>query len=201
MVIIGVTGGIGSGKSSVSAILGDLGAQVLDADAITRQVCEPHEAAWNQIVDTFGAEILNSDSTINRKKLAQIVFNDIAQKKKLEAIIHEKVLQEMSYQINNLKEHGYQGMVVLDVPIPVEDGFLNRVDEVWVVTASEEKRLKRIVARSGLSEEEARARMRAQLSQEDYIKLGHRIIPNEGSLEDLQETVEKLYHEAMRHLK
>lgn len=198
MIIIGVTGGIGAGKSSVSAILKQLGAQVLDADAISKQVSEPNQSAWKQIVDTFGTGILNPDSSLNRRALARIVFSSEEQKKKLEAIIHEKVIQEMTRQIDLLKEKNFQGMVVLDVPIPVEDGFLNVVDEVWVVTAKEGDRIGRIVSRSGLSEEEARARMRSQLSQEEYMKLGHRIIPNEGSLDDLRKTVEQLYQSAMR---
>ncbi len=198
MVIIGVTGGIGAGKSSVSAILGELGATVLDADAITKQVSEPHQAAWKPIVETFGSGILNPDSSLNRRELARIIFGSEAQKKKLEAIIHEKVLQEMDFQINLLREHGYTGMVVMDVPIPVEDGFLNKVHEVWVVTAGEDERVRRIVERSGLSPEEARARMSAQLSQEAYIKLGHKIISNEASLEELRKTVEKLYQSTLR---
>ena len=196
MLIIGVTGGIGSGKSSVSSILKELGARVLDADAITRQVVEPGKPAWHEIVSSFGSDILNPDKTIDRKKLAGIVIKSGTEKKKLEAIIHHKVLTAMKWQIDILKKEGYKGVVALDVPIPVKDGFLNIVDQVWVVTSDYEERIRRIMKRSGFSREEAKIRIASQLSQDEYVRLADVVIKNDKDFNELRNKVERLYNDS-----
>ena len=124
MRIIGVTGGIGAGKSTVSAILKEMGAEVIDADQISRKVTQPGEPAWKEITGYFGQEILLPDKNLDRKKLARLVFNSEEKRRKLEKIIHARVIDEIKDRINTLRAEGYDGMVVLDVPIPVRNGFL-----------------------------------------------------------------------------
>lgn len=192
MTIIGVTGGIGAGKSSVSQILKKLGAHVIDADQLSRRAVEYGTPAYYRIVDEFGTQILKSDNTIDRKRLADIVFRSPDRRRRLEEIIHAEVIDEMTKEINMLKARDYQGMVVLDVPIPVEHGFLDTVDTVWVVTAPDELRIERVCKRSGLSPEEAQDRILSQMSQDEYISLADEVIENHGTFEELDEIVSKL---------
>lgn len=195
MKIIGITGGIGAGKTSVSSILRELGAEVIDADLLSRQVVESGRPAYGQVVKEFGVKVLNKDGTIDRKALASIVFNNPERLRKLEAIIHAEVTKSIIERINSLKSLQYEGLLVLDVPIPVDHGFRDSVDTVWVVTADEQTRVKRIMKRSGLSQEEARQRIRSQMSQEKYMQLGDKILENEGDLENLRSNVEILVKE------
>ncbi|HOQ75094.1 MAG TPA: dephospho-CoA kinase [Thermoclostridium sp.] len=189
MQIIGVTGGIGAGKTTVSAILKEMGAEVIDADHISRKVTQPGEPAWKEIIDYFGQEVVLPDETIDRKKLASMVFNSEEKRRKLEAIIHARVIHEMEKRISTLREAGYDGIVVLDVPIPVRRGFLDIVDAVWVVVCPEEERIRRIMARSGMDRAEAESRIRSQLPQEEYIRLADAVIENNGDLETLRQKI------------
>ena len=193
MKIIGVTGGIGAGKSSVSVILKELGAEVIDADQISKQVTEPNTPAWKRIVESFGREVLLPDNTLNRKELAKIIFRSEKKRLLLEDIIHLQVTRVMRDRIKALKAAGYDGIVVLDVPIPVQSGFLDIVDSVWVVTCKEEERIRRIMLRSGASYEDIRLRVKAQLSQKEYIKLSDDVIANDGNLETLKRNVDRLW--------
>ncbi len=189
MRIIGITGGIGAGKSTVSAILKELGAEVIDADLIARQVVEAGKGAYRQIVKEFGPAVLNDDQTLNRKMLADIVFKQPEMRRRLEAIVHAEVIRSMQGKIRHLECLNYRGLVVLDVPIPVKHGFQDTVDSVWVVCSDEEIRIRRVMARSGLSREEAKNRIRSQLSQEEYAALADEIIENDGGLDELRERV------------
>jgi len=196
MTIIGVTGGIGAGKSTVSAILKEMGAEVIDADWLTRMVTQPGESAWKEIIACFGQDILLPDQTLDRKKLAGIVFNSEEKRKELEKIIHGRVIQEMKKRINDLSTSGYDGIVVLDVPIPVREGFLDIVDTVWVVVCPDEERIRRVMARSGIDQTDAERRIRSQLSQEEYIRLADAVIENHGDLASLRQKVLSLLQDA-----
>lgn len=193
--IIGVTGGIGAGKSSVSAILKEAGAEIIDADLISHQAVEPGKPAWYEIIEEFGQDVVRPDKSLDRKKLAGLVFGDDKLKIKLENIIHRQVVAEITEKVNSLKEQGYEGLIVLDVPIPVEHGFLDIADTVWVVSADVETRVKRIVARSGLSDTEAMERIKAQLSQDEYLKLADKVIINNSAMSELRNVVEDLLKE------
>lgn len=195
MTIIGVTGGIGSGKTTVSEILRELGAVVINADKISREVVEPRKPAWEEIRKTFGPDVFNGDETLDRKKLARIVFSSVEKKLELERIIHKEVIAVIDEMLRYMKDSGFDGVVVLDVPIPVERGFLDTVDRVWVVTSDEEKRIRRVMERSGISREDAQKRIDSQLPQEEYKKLAHEVIENNGSLDELKEKVAALYNE------
>jgi len=199
MTIIGVTGGIGSGKTTVSGILKDLGAVVLDADQISREVTEPDQPAWVEIRKAFGPGVFNDDGTLNRQELARIVFSSEEKKLLLERIIHKEVITAIDETIRSMKDSGFNGVVVLDVPIPVERGFLDTVDRVWVVTSDEETRIRRVMKRSGISREDAIKRINSQLTQDEYKKLAHEIIDNNGSFDELKEKVKDLYDSLKCH--
>lgn len=192
-MIIGVTGGIGAGKSSVSAILREMGAVILDADKITREVTEPGRKAWQQIIETFGNDVVMPDQRLDRRKLAGIVFRSRQKRLLLEEIIHRDVKAVMRQEIDALINQGFDGVIVLDVPIPVKEGFQDTVDQIWVVTCPDEERIRRVMARSGLTYEEAKSRIKAQMPQEDYIRLAHIVIENNGTKEALRARVEALY--------
>jgi len=201
MLIIGVTGGIGAGKSSVSAILKELGAIVLDADLISKQVVEPYKPAWLEIKKTFGDGFIRKDNTLNRKKLADEVFASKEKRLVLEKIIHEEVIAEIKTQLAKLRENGYTGTVVLDVPIPVKEGFLDIADRVWAVVSDDEIRINRIMKRSNMSREEAEARMSSQLTQDEYKALADEVIENNGSIAELKDHVKDLYKKLLADLK
>jgi len=192
MRIIGVTGGIGAGKTLVSSILKEFGAVVIDADRLARDVVEKGKPAYEKIIKEFGPEILDDNLDIDRKKLGQIVFSNPSRRLKLEEIVHAEVVDCIFRKLDELRQNDYNGLVVLDVPIPVRHGFQDVADEIWVVTASEETRIKRVQERSGLDREEVIRRMQSQLSQEDYTALADVIIENEGSREALKKKVEDL---------
>ncbi|HHV97237.1 MAG TPA: dephospho-CoA kinase [Clostridiaceae bacterium] len=193
MKIIGVTGGIGSGKSTVARILRDLGAKIIDADKIAREVTAKGEPALAELVDYFGQEILDKDGELNRKYLANIVFNDKKKLEKLNEITHKYIIKKIINKVNKLKEEGKHDLIVLDVPIPVEHGFLDIAEEVWVVKSDKETRIRRIMERSKISYEEALKRIEAQISDDEYFKIATLIIENNGTLEELENTVAKLY--------
>jgi len=190
--IIGITGGIGSGKSTVARILRVLGAKVIDADKIAREVTAKGQPALDEIVEYFGKDILNEDGELDRKKLGKIVFEDKEKLKVLNSITHKYVIERIINELERLKEEN-ANIIVLDVPLPVEHGFLDVVDEVWLVTANKDTRIKRIMERSGLTYEEVIKRMEAQKSDEEYLKIADEVIYNDGSMEELESTVAKLY--------
>ncbi|NLO99020.1 MAG: dephospho-CoA kinase [Clostridiaceae bacterium] len=194
MLVIGVTGGIGAGKSSVSAILKELGAIVIDADLIARQVVEPYKPAWLEIKEAFGEDFLLDDNSLDRKRLADEVFLSKEKKHILEKIIHKEVLAVIKEKLAAMREYGYKGTVVLDVPIPVKEGFLDAADKVWVVVSDDEIRIKRLMKRRNMSREDAEARMSSQLTQDEYKALAHEVIVNNGSKEELEKNVKELYN-------
>lgn len=193
MKIIGVTGGIGAGKSSVSAIMEELGAIVIDADLISKQVVEPGKPAWLEIKEAFGEDFIRGDKTLDRKKIAKEVFASKEKKLLLEKIIHREVIAVIKEKLATMQEYGYNGIVVMDVPIPVKEGFLDTVDRVWVVVSDDEIRLNRVMARGGISRDDAENRIKSQLTQEEYKALAHVVIENNGSIEELREKVQALY--------
>ncbi|HHY63823.1 MAG TPA: dephospho-CoA kinase [Clostridiaceae bacterium] len=193
MIVIGVTGGIGAGKTTVSGILKELGAVVLDADRISKEVTEPHKPAWAEIRKVFGPGVFKGDGTLDRQKLARIVFSSEEKKQELERIIHKEVISVIDETIRSMRASGFDGVLVLDVPIPVKRGFLDNVDRVWVVTSDDETRIRRVMERSGISREDAIKRINSQLTQDEYKKLAHETIENNGSPEELKEKVKTLY--------
>ena len=193
MRIIGVTGAVGSGKSIVSKILNDLGAVIIDADIISRTVTAKGSEALNELVSYFGENILLQSGELNRKKLAGIAFNDKVKLHALNAITHKYIVRKIKSAIENIKASGKSEVIVVDAPIPLEHGFIDLVDEVWVVTADRDKRIDRIVDRNGYSLEEAEVRLNSQMKDEEYQKLADEILENNGAIEELEKAVVKLF--------
>jgi len=191
--VIGVTGGIGSGKSTVTRILSDLGAEIIDADKIAREITAKGEPALQELVDYFGPGILNDNGELRRTKLAEIVFVDKEKLDILNSITHKYVVKRLISHLEKLRYENKTSFTVLDVPIPVKHGFLDIVNEVWVVTADKETRIKRVMERNKISYEEAVNRIQSQKSDEEYLRLANEVIINNGTLEELEGTIARLY--------
>mgnify|MGYP000115306143 CR=1 FL=1 len=190
--VIGITGGIGSGKSMVAKILCDLGASIVDADKTAREVIIKGQPAMAEIVSCFGPGVLDEEGELNRKKLSEIVFTDSKKMDALNSITHKYISDRVKDKLNKLEEDKAE-IVVLDAPLPVEHGFLDMVDEVWVVVANKDIRIKRIMERNNITYEEALARIKMQKGDEEYIKLADEVINNDGSVEELEKAIAKLY--------
>jgi dephospho-CoA kinase len=189
-VIIGLTGGIGAGKSVVGGMLRELGAHVIDTDKVGHRVYEPDSAGWRQLVDAFGSEILAPDRTIDRKRLGALVFADEARRRTLNGIVHPLIFQEIMREIGERRAAGFTGHVVLEAPILVEAKGTGMVDRIWVVVASRGVIEDRLLRSRDLSAEEIRARMRAQLDDAERRKHADLIIENDGDLVALRARVD-----------
>ncbi len=188
-LVIGVTGGIGAGKSTATGLLATAGARVIDADALSRAATEPGMPAVAEIAERFGADLVGEDGRLDRVRLAEAVFSDGERRAALEAIVHARVVLAIDALLEACRNERYEGLVVLDVPIPVTRGFLDVCDEVWTVESPEEDRVSRVLARSGLPEAQVRARMAAQPGPADYRALADRVIANDASEAVLGERV------------
>lgn len=192
MKVIGLTGGIGSGKSTVSQLLSELGASVLDADKVGHQCYQPGTEAWKDVVDAFGEEIVAPDGSIDRKKLGAIVFGDPEALIRLNQIMHPRMYDMMADQIEEYRLGGVE-VVVLEAAILFEAGWTPLVDEIWITVASEPTVVQRVRERTGLPEEQIRSRIRSQLSNEERKGKADLVISNDGGLDELQEKVEELW--------
>lgn len=188
MKLVGLTGGIASGKTTVAAILKRYGAAIVDADALSREVVEPGRAAWKEIVETFGREVLQSDQTLDRQKLRAAIFNDPTARKKLEAIIHPRVRALAEERIAQYGAAGYE-IVVYEVPLLFE-GKLNEWLRPVILVASDVRIQKqRLQQRDHLSPEEAQRHIDAQMSLEEKRRLADYVIENDGDMEALDRQV------------
>lgn len=192
MRVIGLTGGIGSGKSTVSQLLAELGAVVLDADKVGHQAYQPGTETWKEVVAAFGEEVVAPDGTIDRKKLGAIVFADPESLARLNRILHPRMFDMMKAEIEEYRRQGAE-VVVLEAAILLEAGWTPLADEIWVTEASEPTVVRRTKERTGLPEEQIRARIRSQLSTEERAKQASVVITNDGDLEELREKVEELW--------
>ena len=192
--VIGLTGGIGSGKSIVSKFLAELGAVIIDADKIGHEVYRPDTDTWRQLVKTFGSGILAPDNTIDRKKLGVIVFGNRQELQRLNAIIHPQITAEIKKQIAEYRRRSVK-VIILDAPVLLEANAENLVDEVWVVVADEGNVIKRAVARTGLTEQQIRHRIRLQLQNAERTKNARVVINNNGTPEDLRGKIQELWEQ------
>ena len=192
--IIGLTGGIGSGKSTVSQFLADFGAIIIDADKLGHEAYRPNTDTWRELVKTFGNRILAADNTIDRKKLGAIVFGNPEELARLNAIIHPQITKMIKKRINDYHRKGID-VIVLDAPVLFEASGKSLVEEVWVVVADEKNVIKRAVARTGLPEEQVRSRISSQMSVEERIKRAQVVIHNDGTVEDLRQKVKELWEQ------
>ncbi len=190
MFVLGITGGIGSGKSTVSGILKDRGLKVLDADQLSREVTAVGGIALPEIEEVFGSRAISSDGSMNRKYVSSVVFSDNTKLDVLSAIIHKYVLQYIAEDIEKERTRGTK-CIVLDVPIPVKKGFCDKCNQIWVITCDENVRIKRLIDR-GLSKEDAQRRIAVQMTDDEYLSLGDFEINNSGTLDELYERTEEL---------
>lgn len=192
MVVIGLTGGIGTGKSTVSAMLADQGSVIINADLVGHEAYLPHQNVWDQVVAAFGRDILAGDDQVDRRKLGAIVFQDPAALKRLNAIVHPWIFQRIAQLLGELRAKGAR-VAVVEAALLVEAGWRSLVDEVWVTTAGEEQVVQRLQARNGLTPEQVRDRMRTQLSTEERKQYADVVIDTSGSLEDVRTLVRRLW--------
>ena len=198
-LVIGLTGGIGSGKSVVASLLAERGAAVVDADTAAHQVYRAGTEGWRQIVAAFGRDILHHDGSISRKKLAAIVFPDADARNKLNAVVHPQVRRLLSERIADLRRQG-TNVVVAEVPLLIEairneSEWTRLFDEIWVVTAPEAQVIERVRTRGRMNESMIRAVIDAQLTPEQRFPYADVVIDNSGSLQQLRDQVETLWDE------
>lgn len=191
---IGVTGGFATGKSTVGRFFETLGVPRIDADQLAHQLMIPDQAAWHQILAAFGEEILLNDRRIDRRKLADIIFDKPEERKKLENILHPKIREKMHERIEWYRRHHYP-MVILEIPLLYEAGWDQEedLDAIVVVTADEKKQAELAKKKFELSEEAIQARIKAQLPLEEKVRKADFVIDNGGSLEETQKGVESLF--------
>ena len=197
-LVLGVTGGIGSGKSTVAGMLEALGAPVIDSDIIARRVVEPGKPAWKEIVAHFGEKVLQADGRIDRKKLADIVFNDAEERKKLENFTHPIIMEELARQVNEIAEKDPEAIIQAIVPLLIEINQQHRFHKVLVVHVPEAVQIERLVKRDGIGKEEAADRLKAQLPIDAKLAYADFVIYNQGSLEETKKQVKTLWEELKR---
>lgn len=189
MFVLGVTGGIGSGKSTVSGYFRDKGVQVLDADEISKQITDVGGVALPEIAELLGSRAINSKGALNRSYVASLVFSEKNKLDKLSAIIHRYVLSTIGEEIAKAAEKKVK-LIVLDVPIPVRHGFVDVCNQVWVVSASDPVRLERLEGR-GMDRDDAKKRMAMQMTREEYEELADVVLVNDGTLEELYAQIDQ----------
>ena len=194
MLVIGLTGGIGTGKTEVSRILADLGAEIINADALGHQAYEPQTETWRQVVEAFGEDILSETGEVDRRKLGPIVFADERALKRLNAIVHPRIRQMIVERLDDLGAKDL-GAVVVEAALFIEAGWTPLADEMWVTSAPEETVIERLRARTGLDENAIRARIDSQMPQQERLKHADVIVENDGSLDTLRGRVKRLWHE------
>ena len=192
MIVIGLTGGIGTGKSEVARIFQELGAVVINADRIGHQAYTPHSEIWQEVVKAFGEEILQPSGEIDRKKLGSIVFADPEQLARLNQIMHPRMARMVARQVEELGEQG-EDVVVVEAALLFEAGWDSLVGEVWSTESPEELVIERLQSRSGLSQEEAKKRIDSQMSAEERISRSQVVVDNSGDLAELERVVRNIW--------
>lgn len=190
---IGLTGGIATGKSTVSAMLVKRGAVLVDADRIAREVVLPGSSVLDKIVERFGQAVLHEDGTLNRKALGGIIFRDTADRKALEEIMHPAIRKVMIDRMQQYEKECPDRLVVVDVPLLFESGLQSLFLEVMVVYAPKSVQIDRLMVRDGLAEEEACQRLNAQMDIEDKRKLADIVIHNGGDLDETERQIEQFW--------
>ncbi len=198
MLLIGLTGGIASGKTVVSKMFVKLGAHLIDADVIARDIVKPFTPAWKEIVSAFGRSILCEKKEINREVLGGIIFNNPEKRRQLEAITHPRIIDEENQQVIALREKHNSGIIIIDAALLIEAGRYDRVDKLIVVYADRKTQLKRLMARDNLNKAEAQKRLDSQMSLDEKVKLADFVIDNSKSLREVENQVADIYSSLMK---
>ncbi|HHW93233.1 MAG TPA: dephospho-CoA kinase [Clostridiaceae bacterium] len=190
MFVLGITGGIGTGKSVVASICRAAGIQVLDADAIAHELTDRASDTTARIADVLGADLIDENGALIRDKMADLAFTDKRALDTLSAIVHEAVIATVDSRLEEAEKKKAKA-IVLDAPIPVKRGFIDHADQIWVITSNDDIRLERL-RRRGMSDSDALRRIRVQMSPEQYRKIADFEIVNNGTLLELEEKVHRL---------
>ncbi len=197
MYLVGLTGGIGSGKSTVARMLEKRGAAVIDADRLAREVIAPGTEGFEAVVARFGDRVLTAAGDLDRASLAETVFADPEARRDLNAIVHPRVYERITHRLEELDASGTE-IVVLDVPLLVESGAGDAYGDVVVVEAPEDDRVRRLVEQRGMDPDDVRGRMRSQASDADRRAVAAEVIDNSGDLVDLEEKVDRVWQRITR---
>ncbi len=192
MLVIGLTGGIGTGKSEVAGLLQSLGAEVINADQVGHEAYTPNSESWREVVNAFGEEILQPDGQIDRKRLGGIVFSNPEQLDKLNAIMHPRMARMVGDKIEVLRDKGAPAVVV-EAAVLFEAGWDSLVDEVWTTDSPVELVVERLQTRNGMGEEEVRRRINSQMDRSERIERSDLVVDNSGDVTSLEKTVKALW--------
>ena len=192
--MIGLTGGIGSGKSTVASLLAERGAEVIDADRVAHEVYDPGTAGHEELIERFGRDILDGDGRIDRKLLGAMVFNDQAALEDLNRIIHPKVRQEVARRLLQVSESNPEAVVVLEAALMTETGWSGGAGTLWTVIADPQIVVERLMKYRGMQPEDIRLRLSAQASNEERRKIASVVIENNGTLAELEEAVDQVWN-------
>jgi dephospho-CoA kinase len=199
-LLVGLTGGIATGKSTVSEMLRRRGCVIIDADQLARDVVEPGEPALAEIVGEFGRDVLQPDGRLDRKKLGAIVFADTGRRKRLEAITHPAIGERFAREIAALIGAGFHGLVFFDAPVMIESGSAKHMDRLVVVATDEETQIARLMARDGIDRGEALRKVRSQMPVAEKAKLAHYVIDNAGDRTTTEAAVERVHRALLADL-
>jgi dephospho-CoA kinase len=195
MLVVGLTGGVASGKTTVSRILQQEGAYLIDADLIARELVQPQTPTWSELIRVFGREILEKDESINRKALADRVFSNPQKRGQLEKILHPQISREIDRRIEEIRKKDPEAVVVVDAALLVETGAHRRMDKLIVVTATEAQQVERLGRRAGAAPQEAREILSAQMPLAEKLKVADFIIRNEGTLEETIRRAKEIFQD------
>ena len=198
MLIVGLTGGYASGKSTVAKMFVELGATLIDADRLAREVVKPDKQAWFEIVAHFGKGILLKNREIDRKALGEIVFGSDAERERLNAIVHPRVLDEELKAIEEIKGRGLDAILILSVPLLIESGHYRQCDKIVVVTVDRDTQIKRLMERDGFSREESLRRISAQMPLSEKVTYADFVIDNSGSIQETELQVKDVFFRLRR---
>lgn len=192
-LLVGLTGGMGSGKTLAASFFKDLGAFVLDADLICRKLVEPGQLAWREISDIFGEEIFTASGNLDRKRLADIVFGDPEKKRTLEAILHPKVFEFERLEYEAIRKEHPNAVVIVDAALLIESENYKKMDKVIVVNSDEKNRINRILARSEMGEEEVITRIKNQMPSEEKVGYADFVLENSLDKDNLRSQVKDIH--------
>jgi dephospho-CoA kinase len=191
-LLVGLTGGIATGKSTVSEMLRERGCVIIDADVLAREVVEPGEPALAAIASEFGGEVLQPDGRLDRKRLGALVFAEPAKRRRLEELTHPAIRERFARRLQELTDQGFAGIVFFDAPVMIESGNYRNMDRLVVVAASEETQLERLMARDGIDREAALQRIQSQMPLAEKFRLADHVIWNDGDRVATEGEVERV---------
>jgi len=197
MLVVGLTGGIASGKSTVSGYLCQRGAAIIDADRLAKELVQKNSPALQEIEACFGPDILDSNGELNRKGLAERIFNSGNEREKLNCILHPRIISQVQELIAEYKKEGKVPLIVVDAPLLLETGMQHLVDEVWIVAVPQEIQVSRLMKRDRITREEAWARLNSQMPLTEKIRRADRIIDNSRTTDDTLAALDRLWAEVV----